>query len=109
MDKANLLKPRLSEGTVDIPGVGEVRVRGLSRHEVMFDVNKAKGAGAVERRILALGMVDPEMTEDDVAEWMKVTHAGELEPVVEKISELSGLGEGADKEAMSTFRDEPAT
>jgi hypothetical protein len=113
--KARLIKPRLKEDTVAVPGIGDVRVRGLSRWEVLHDVQKAKGTAATERRILTLGMVDPEMTEDDVTAWQKAADAGEFDDVVTRISELSGIIEpdggeaaaAAAKEAMLSFRDEP--
>jgi hypothetical protein len=96
MDKELLFKSRLPEADVDIPGVGTVRVRGLSRIEAMH-VQEANGTEAQERRILAIGMVDPELTESEVGQWQKASIASELEPVSTKIAELSGLLPGADK------------
>lgn len=104
--KARLLKPRVPEGTVDIPGLGTIRVRGLSRGEV-FMTQQAKGAEAMERKVLALGMLDPVMTEDEVRQWQRSSPAGEMEPVTDKIRELSGLADTSEKQAMATFRDEP--
>lgn len=105
MDKELLFKPRLPEADVEISGVGTVKVRGLSRIEAMH-VQAANGPEAVERRILALGVVEPKLTEDDVRQWQKASPAGELEPVTEKIAELSGMKPGADKEAYKSFRDD---
>lgn len=110
--KARLLKPRINEDTVDIEGVGTVRVRGLSRGEV-FALRKAKEAGrlkdeaAWDRRLVSLAMVDPEMTEDEVGEWQDNSPAGELEDVTKKIQELSGMAEGADKSSVEDVRGEP--
>ena len=104
--KARLLKPRVSEGEVELDGIGTVRVRGLSRAEV-YMTQQAKGTEAMERKILALGMVDPPMTEAEVAEWQRSSPAGEMEPVTVKIQELSGIGKAAEKQAMQSFRDEP--
>ena len=102
--KARLLKPRVPEGTVDLE-IGTVRVRGLSRGEV-FMTQQAKGVEASERKIVAIGMVDPEMTEDEVRQWQRSSPAGEMEAVVDKISELSGLNKSAEKRAMASFRDD---
>jgi hypothetical protein len=102
--KARLLKPRVPEGTVELDGLGTIRVRGLSRGEV-FMTQQAKGVEAMECKILALGMVDPQMTEDEVRQWQANSPAGEMEPVADKIRELSGLNRGAEKEAVQTFRD----
>lgn len=106
--KARLLKPRLPEDTVDVEGIGTIRVRGLSRGEV-FAAGQLKGVEAQERRFLSLGMVDPEMSEDDVKLWQRNSPAGELEPVTVKIQELSGLAQTAAKQAMISFRDDTAT
>jgi hypothetical protein len=106
--KARLLKPRVTEGTVEIAGVGEVRVRGLSRGEV-FAARKTtneKDVGALERRYLSLGMVEPRMTEADVLQWQQGSPAGEIEPVVDKVMELSGLGKGAEKSGVPGAGDE---
>lgn len=102
--KARLLKPRVPEGTVELDGLGTVRVRGLSRGEV-FMTQQAKGVEAMERKVLALGMLDPLMTEDEVRQWQQNSPAGEMEPVADKIRELSGLGKGADKSGVSGVRD----
>lgn len=98
MDKSKLLKSRLPEAEVEIEGVGKVRVRGLTRAEVLA-VRKATDsenmdgdrALVLERKLLAKAMVDPELTEAEVREWQECVTPGELEPVIEKLQELSGL------------------
>lgn len=105
--KARLLKHRVPEGTVELDGIGTVRVRGLSRGEVFAAQKTAKDTESQECRYLALGMVDPELTEDEVRQWQASSPAGELEAVVEKIKELSGLGKAADKSGVPGVRDEP--
>jgi hypothetical protein len=105
VDLEKLLAPRadtatgLPEDDVEVASMGTVRVRGLSREEV-FETQKAKDTQAHERKILRLGMVDPPMTEGQAALWQKVSPAGEIEPVVDKIRALSGLDEGADKSEL---------
>ena len=106
MDIELLFKPRLPEANVDIPGLGPVRVRGLNRAEAMM-VQEAKGTEATERRILALGMVDPPMTEFQAGRWQKAATAGEIEPVSRKIAELSGMLDDSAKEAYKTFEATP--
>lgn len=101
MDKEALFAPRLPEDDVEVPGIGAVRVRGLSRIEAMH-VQAAKGPEATERRILALGMVDPKLTEDEAGRWQRAAPAGELEPVTDRIAELSGIAPGAAKEATKS-------
>src|SRR3546814_749313 len=116
--KAKLLGKRadtasgLPEDTVEVDGMGSVLVRGLSRGEV-FAMQKSKADGGIkdeqawERRMLSIGLVDPAMTEAEVGEWQRVSPAGEMEPVGQKIRELSALDEGADKSGVSDVRDEP--
>lgn len=106
VDKEALFAPRLPEDDVEIPGVGTVRVRALSRGEV-FGVQKLQGTPVIERKILALGMVDPTLTEAEVQRWQDASPGGELDPVVDRIRVLSGLAEGAEKAAVLDFRDEP--
>lgn len=104
MDKELLFKPRLPEADVEIAGVGTVRVRGLSRAEGLM-VQNLKGL-ALERKVLSLGLVDPELTEAEVGKWQEASTAGELEPVSQRIAELSGMVEAADKEAYKSLRGE---
>lgn len=104
MDKADLLRRRLPEREVELPGVGTVRVRGLTRAEAL-EVQKRQGdVAAMERLILSLGLVDPVLTEDEVGEWYAAAPAGELEPVSQAIVDLSGLGEGATKSGVPPVR-----
>jgi len=104
MDKELLLKPRLPEADVEVPGIGTVRVRGLNRVEALH-VQSADGPEPMERRLLSLGMVDPTLSESEAGRWMKGSPAGEIEPVTTKIAELSGMYQGADKEAYKSVRD----
>ena len=104
--KARLLKPRLNEDTLPVEGVGELRVRGLSRAEALR-VQTAKDEEHAERLILRFGVVEPELDDADIKTWQESSGAGEIENVTQRISELSGLGQGAEKEAMQNFRDGP--
>lgn len=108
MDKSALLTERLPRGEVEIEGVGTVVVRGLSRYELLLAGKSANGdVLAAERRTLAMGMVDPEMTEADVEQWQKSSPAGEIMPVMQKINDLSGVTKQAQREAYAAFREEP--
>lgn len=111
MDKAKLFAPRLPEADVEVPGLGvTVRVRGLSRVEVLAmrkatdNENTLDGPRVLvlERKMLAAGMVDPELTEAEAGRWQAASAAGELEPVVNKIQELSGLLEDSGKAAYKS-------
>lgn len=113
-DKELLFKAALPEGEVDLPGKGTVRVRAMTRAEVMQvrssvkSIEDAFRRGAeLECKMLALAMVEPTLTEDEVRRWQDAALAGEMEPVVQKVQELSGLIEGAAKEAYREFEENP--
>jgi hypothetical protein len=91
MDKAKLFEPRLPTQEVNVPGVGVVTVRGITRFEQMVFSKAANGNVAVfDRKQLAAAMVDPEITEDEAERWMQAATAGEISQVVTIIGELSG-------------------
>lgn len=101
------------QADVEIPGLGTVTVRGLTRVEVLSvrkatDNDPAAVDGprllVLERKLIAAGMVEPEMSEADVHRWQDVAPAGQLEPITEKIQELSGLLEGSDKATFPEVR-----
>lgn len=101
MDKDLLFARRLAEEDIDIPGVGTVRVRALSRGEVLR-AQGAKGVGAMERVMVSTALIDPALTEDEVKRWQEASPAGELEPVTRVIQRLSGMEAGADKAAYKS-------
>jgi hypothetical protein len=94
IDKEAFLKPRLPEAAVDIPGVGTARVRGLSRAEILA-VQALPDTEAVERFVLLVGLVDPQLTAEEVAVWHAGVTTDEITMVMAAIKELSGLGDGA--------------
>lgn len=105
IDKAKLLTRRCPEADVELPdGAGTVRVRGLTRAEVM-EISKA-GQDRAEALALSLAMVDPKLTEDEVREWTAAAGFGEIEAVNLKVNELSGIAGRADKEAYKSLPDE---
>jgi hypothetical protein len=109
-DKALLFKDRLPEADVDVPGVGTVRVRALSRADVLgMQAAKVEGedGGAFERRMLALSLVEPALTEDEIGQWQRASKPGELEAVTAKVNELSSLDKAAAKEAYVEFEQNP--
>ena len=106
-DKELLFKSRLPEDDVEIDGVGTVRVRGLSREEALRVSKFAGDVVAIERYIVSTALLDPVLTEDEVAMWQKASPGGELEPITDKISQLSGMNEGAAKETYREFEQNP--
>jgi hypothetical protein len=105
IDKTALLAKRFGVHDVEIPGVGTVQVRPLSRAEALELQGKELDAAVMEQRLLALALVAPKLTEAEVAEWQANSPAGELEPVGDAILVLSGMKKESAKEAVKTFRD----
>jgi hypothetical protein len=114
MDKKELLLRRNATNTREV-SLGEIVlvVRGLTRDEVTEctgkNINSAKDVekldkGIVENKLISTALVDPVMTEEEVALWLKGAPAGDSVAVMEAISELSGLSEGAAKSGVSTVR-----
>ena len=104
VSKADLLKRRFGVEDVAIEGVGTVKVRALSRAEALSLQGVEMTVEDMERKLLALAMVDPKLTEDEVAQWQANSPAGELQPVVLAITRMSGLEQTAAKEAVQQFR-----
>jgi hypothetical protein len=101
MDKSKLIADRVTAttGEVEIPGVGTVKIRALSRWEMMQASKKAGDDPLIqERYILACAMLDPVMGEDDVAAWQKSSVPGEINEVAKAVNKLSGIGPDSAKE-----------
>lgn len=109
MDKAKLLDQiGLPEDEVELEGIGTVRVRALSRYEILL-ANKGVADDDVvtmEQNMLAMAMLDPQMTKADIGKWQKISPIGQMQAVVAKVNELSGVGEGVQKEAYKSIRED---
>lgn len=100
MDKSKLLADRFSMNTdtVEIDGVGEITVRGLSRYELLLaDKKYPDDAMRKERFVLSVAVLDPKLSEDDVEVWQKASGPTEINRVADKVNELSGIKKGAAK------------
>lgn len=105
IDKEALLSRReLTTEDVELPA-GTVQVRGLTRAEALRVTGRKLEESEAERVLLAMALVDPVLTEDEVRTWQRNAPAGELQPVVVAIQRLSGLAADAVKESMATFRE----
>lgn len=88
---------------------GKVTVRPLTRAEVL-NLNTGRELGKLdvaqyEAKMVALACVDPKLTEAEVRTMQgKQLAGGALSDITDKIAELSGLSEGADKSRVSRVR-----
>lgn len=82
-----------------LPSGKAVRVRGLSRYEWHLVGKKAgEDPDAGEAKFLSIGVVQPELTDKQADAWRKTPGAGrDLVAVIERIKELTGVSEGAQK------------
>jgi hypothetical protein len=105
----DLVADQLSDNTRDVTlsDGRTVKVRGMSRMELLLSRKGTEDAGEIERRMLAYCMVQPKMTAQQVTAWQKATGPMVMAPVTEAIRDLSGLGEGADKSDLPADGDEP--
>jgi hypothetical protein len=104
VDKATLLKGFLPERDVELPsGTGTVRVRGLSRQEAVA-VSSCENEQDMERMALVAGMLNPQLTLQEVVEWSQVAVAADVQAVAKAISDLSNMDVGAGKGPTSRSR-----
>lgn len=86
---------------VTLPSGRTVRVRGLSRYELMVLGKNVEDPALVERRHVAACLVEPKLTAAQVEAWQKrSTAGGDFKVLSERIRDLSGIAEGAQKSAV---------
>lgn len=84
-----------------------VKLRGLSGFEVMLSRKKHQGDDIkLNAFILSCAMG---VTEDEALEWMKTHLAGDYAAVLERAEQLSGLADGAAKQAYRDFEADPGS
>lgn len=103
MDKAKLLQRQGGTRDVEIPGLGTVTVRALTRAQVKSA--KEYPEDEVDLRLITAAIVDPEdVTFEDVAQWLDNAPMGDYVAVMDAIAELSGISAGADKSGVPGVR-----
>lgn len=107
MERDQLLSRRLPEEAHVIPGVGTIRVRGLSHLEAL----RVSALDGLERSklILSLGLVEPAINDEEAGRWCRSAPSGEIEAVTNVVAVLSGMATAAAKEAYKSLRGEPGT
>jgi hypothetical protein len=96
--------------TLVINGIDRlVRVRALTRSEALSLRDTEGGAAAFERVILSTAMVAPVVSQEQVIAWQSAAVAVELEPLVNKITGMSGLTDekAVAKAAVIEFEADP--
>lgn len=85
------------EDDLVLPGVGTVRLRGLSRAALFANGKGTEDSNVIETRNLISCLVEPKLTREQAEAFMKAAPAGTAGLISNKIRELSGLAEGAAK------------
>jgi len=80
-------------------GKPPVKVRALTRLEAL-NARKEKETPEFEQKLCALCMVEPKLTEKQVARWQEVSPAGDIEVVSRKVLEVSGFEERPGKSSL---------
>lgn len=110
LGKDALLQAFIPTEDVQLPsGRGTVKVRGLTRWEAVetqADVDEDTPAAQMlmERRALARGLVEPQLTEDEAEAWQRSGLAADVAAVARRISELSNMDAAGGKGPTSPLR-----
>lgn len=105
IEKEAFLKTTIPERVVEIPGKGEIRVRGLTRGEAKhMHALQETDPDAVDGWMVAKCLLDPALTPEEATAWLDSAALEEAAAVVLPILDLSGLVEDAAKRAMFQFR-----
>ena len=98
--KDDLKIPVLAEDDVVTLTGRRVRVRGLSRYEA--DKLPDGDSPGYDVAVLKVALVQPEgMTEADIEAWRRATPTREIFDIINKVTELSGMGPDA---SLTTMR-----
>lgn len=92
LDRDRLLSPRLPVADVEIADVGTVKVRALTRAELLR-VPQTGGQPdplEIEAYMIATALVDPVLTPDEVRAWQESAPGSEMNAVMAAINRLSG-------------------
>lgn len=93
---------------VDLGDGRVIKVRGLTRYELILSGKGTDDATLVERRNLAACVVEPKLTLAMAEKWQKSSTPDVIAKVTIAIRRLSGLGEGAPKSDVSADGDDGA-
>lgn len=82
---------------VDLGDGRKVKVRGLTRYELILNAKGTDDANLIERRNLVCCLVEPKLTDTQAEKWQKSSPPSVIGKVTDAIRRLSGLAEGAQK------------
>ena len=105
----DLFATTADSGAIDFPlASGKVvRLRGLTRAEHLWIGKGTEDAAEIEARMVSKAMLSPAMSVEKVKAWQASAASSAVSEITDKIRELSGFGEGADKSDVRADGDGP--
>jgi hypothetical protein len=104
LTREQILARKRGHEVVELPdGSGTVEVRGLNRREAL-NIAEIDEAAERDAQLISYGLVDPQLTVDEVKAWGEEDDTGTLEHVSYRIGVLSRMVEGAGKSRVSRAR-----
>lgn len=103
----DLVIDEVTDNTKDVtlPGGKVVKVRGLTRFELLLSGKNTDDTALIERRNVSTCMVEPRMSLAQVEAWQKAKNPVALGLVTAAIRDLSGMGKDAAKSNVDEVRD----
>jgi hypothetical protein len=101
LTREQLLARKIGHEVVDLGDGSTVKVRGLNRDQAhtmqQLDTSRDR-----DLFMIAEGMIEPKMNEEDVAAWFAGDETGAIERVSKAIVRLSGMADGQGKDATKS-------
>lgn len=95
----------LPEDDFTLPNGRVIRLRGLSRFQLFFNGKGTEDNAVIEARNLVSCCVQPALSLEQANALLRRIGAGPAGQISQRIRELSGLAEGADKSNVAEARD----
>lgn len=101
LTREQILTRKIGGEVVTLPSGGTVKVRGLTRNQAQQVQDAPEGIDR-DSMMIHLGLVDPELSAEDVVAWFDVAPAGDVLAIAREVSRLSGMLEGQGKQATKS-------
>jgi len=90
-----------------LPSGKLVRIRPLTRAEHLWIGKGSEDGEEIEARMISKALVEPPLTFEQAKKWQKSAASADVSAITDKIRDLSGFGQGADKSGLREVRSEP--
>lgn len=94
----------LAERVIELDGIGAVRIRSLSRAEVL-KIERFPEPEAKDRHIIGCGLLEPALSPAEIQRWQQSAPVNVVGQLTDAIGALSGLRDDAAKEATKSAGD----